>query len=358
MVLHIPQRRQLTRTATCRQTLRRKKDQGDNLGNGLQLVTPIEVDKDRWQPYFRLLLETPGREPARRVIWEIANWMFPQDKHFVREFQLSQFDQRIWEIYLWAAFREMKYDILQNEAPDFECLSPMIGIDFTVEATTVAPSVQGVLAEHPNPKTSEEYEGFLKAYMPMKFGSALTSKLNKRNAQGLAYWQHEHSKEKPFILAIADFHKGAVDNDHPFGSMTYTQGGLYIYLYGAKINWEFVDGKLIVLLAKIDELTYKSKSIPPGFFELPESENVSGVLFSNAGTIAKFDRMGVIAGLGASHHKYYRTGFKFDPDPNALVGIPSSVDVEDKIYEEKWCDELQFFHNPKAKYPMPPEWAN
>jgi hypothetical protein len=64
----------------------------------------------------------------------------------VEEFQNQAFDQRLWEIYLWAAFRDFGLDITQLEAPDFECRAP--GIDFTVEATTVAPSMIGPLVEH------------------------------------------------------------------------------------------------------------------------------------------------------------------------------------------------------------------
>lgn len=90
------------------------------------------------------------------------------------------------------------------EAPDFRCKGP--GIDFCVEATTVGPSTSGVLAEHPNPKTPEERLAFLENYMPMKFGSALSAKLNKTNAAGLHYWEMEEARNKPFAIAIADFH--------------------------------------------------------------------------------------------------------------------------------------------------------
>jgi hypothetical protein len=41
------------------------------------------------------------------------------------------------------------------------------------------------------------------------------------------------------------------------------------------------------------------KVIPSGFFDLPGPENVSAVLFSNSGTISKFNRMGVVAGFGS-----------------------------------------------------------
>jgi hypothetical protein len=111
-------------------------------------------------------------------------------------FQFDQFDQRLWELYLWAAFRELGLDVVQTEAPDFQCSAP--GIAFTVEATTAAASTAGPLAKHPDPGTPEEMAAFLANYMPMKFGSCLTGKLKKKDAQGRRYWERDDSKGKPF----------------------------------------------------------------------------------------------------------------------------------------------------------------
>ena len=76
------------------------------------------------------------------------------------------------------------------------------------------------------------------------------------------------------------------------------------------------------------------------------------ILRANAGTLAKFDRMGVIAGFASTSHRYYRVGLAYDADPNAVVGTPFSKDVNSADYEEHWSDELQIFHNPKAKHPF------
>jgi hypothetical protein len=37
--------------------------------------------------------------------------------------------------------------------------------------------------------------------------------------------------------------------------------------------------------------------------DLPDAENVSAVLFSNSGTIAKFNRVGALPGFGSSRRK-------------------------------------------------------
>jgi hypothetical protein len=242
--------------------------------------------------------------------------------------------------------------VTQLESPDFICRAP--GIEFTVEATTVAQSLTGPLAEHPNPNSTEEVSEFLLNYMPMKFGSSLTSKMNKTDAQGRHYWEREETKDKPFVLAIADFHKQA-DQDQP-GSMTFTHSALWPYLYGHRMEWELVEGQLKVEAIKNSTHTFGAKSIPSEFFDQPGTENVCAVLFSNAGTISKFDRMGVVAGFAAPDHKYYRMGTRYNPDPNAVSGIPFYEDVADPAYSEGWSDQLQIFHNPNAHIPLNHAW--
>jgi hypothetical protein len=296
-------------------------------------------------------METSGRAPSRAVFKEIGPWLAPSDPHFVSEFQFKQFDQRLWELYLWAAFRELGFDIEQPEAPDFLCTAP--GLSFTVEATTVAPSNAGPLAVHPDPKTPEEMQAFLADYMPMKFGSSLTSKLNKKNKDGESYWERGETANKPFILAIADFHK--TGNAEEPGSMTYTHSALWPYLYGHRVTWELVDGELVVRAEKHPDHAYNGKVVPSGFFDLSGAENVSAVLFSNAGTLSKFDRMGVAAGFAPAGHHYVRVGVRSNPDRNAIQGTPFYSEINAETYEEFWTDELQLFHNPNAKHPIAPE---
>lgn len=314
------------------------------------LDVPTGTSPDKLHPHFRVLLEEPSRAPARAVLNEIGPWLTPSDPHFVSEFQFKQFDQRIWEIYLWSALREMGFDITQPEAPDFLCRAP--GVEFTAEATTVTASTSGALMKHPDPKTPEEMRAFLADYMPMKFGSSLTSKLNKKNAAGESYWERGETAGKPFVLAIADFHKSGGVGDREGGSMPYTQSAIWPYLYGLRVDWEMQDDTLVVRAVPVESFTYNGKVVPAGFFDLPGAENVSAVLFSNAGTLAKFDRMGVSAGFEAPGHRYFRMGLRLDPDPNAAHGSPFSEEIVADNCSEGWADELQLFHNPKAKHPL------
>jgi hypothetical protein len=49
-------------------------------------------------------------------------------------------------------------------------------------------------------------------------------------------------------------------------------------------------------------------------------------------------------------------GVRHNPDPHATAGIPFSEDVGAATYTEFWSDELQLFHNPNARFPIPLEW--
>ena len=269
----------------------------------------------------------------------------------MREFQWHQFDQRLWELYLWATFREGGYDVAHGEAPDFRVSAP--GIAFAVEATTVAPSKDGVLSQHPDPKTPEEIAAFLADYMPMKYGNSLTNKLKRRSAAGKAYWEEGGAAGLPFVIAVADFHKPSSEGE--LGSMTYTQSAIWAYLYGFTTDWEMVDGKLVITNHDLNSHTFKGKTIESGFFSLPDAENISAVIFSNAGTLAKFDRIGVLAGYAPPNHRYIRSGIRYDPDPNAVTGTWFVEEVGIEGYSEGWADELQVFHNPRALRPLPKE---
>jgi hypothetical protein len=116
--------------------------------------------------------------------------------------------------------------------------------------------------------------------------------LNKTNKKGEHYWEMEHTKNCPFVLAIADFHAE--------GSMMWSSTALEHYLYGMRHDWHVSnDGQLII--TPIETSFVKDNGIEiKGFFSLENSENISAVLFSASGTISKFIRMGKIAGFGDS----------------------------------------------------------
>ena len=94
------------------------------------------------------------------------------------------------------------------------------------------------------------------------------------------------------------------------------------------------------------------KIVATNFFEQPETEHISGVLFSNASTIAKFNRMGVRAGFGDPWVSLVRKGVLIDPRAGMASATPFKIDVESPAYAEGWFDELILFHNPRALHPV------
>lgn len=235
-------------------------------------------------------------------------------------------------------------------APDY--VVEYFGLPFCIEAVTVNPSST---FDEPNPKNAKEAQLLRLNYMPIKFGSPLTTKLRKR------YWEEKHVKGKPLILAVHDYHQPAMLDTS--SSMIWSRFALMDYLYGVRPKFKEEGGKFVVehtrdefcvnaVLERIETHSWKGKEIPSNFFGLETAENISAVLFSNTATITTFNRMGKLAGLGSVDVKMVRSGFKFDPTPFALEPQQFIVDVDSPEYEESWSEGLVMYHNPNALYPI------
>ena len=74
--------------------------------------------------------------------------------------------------------------------------------EFCVEATTVNKSREGPLANPPSLETDEGRRSFMREFMPLKYGSALHTKFQKK------YWEKDNVKGKPLVFAVADFQGG------------------------------------------------------------------------------------------------------------------------------------------------------
>jgi hypothetical protein len=236
----------------------------------------------------------------------------------------------------------MNWAILNDHpAPDFHLVKGQHEV--FVEATTVNAEDPMTIAggSDPPPGPPENFWEFIEQVMTLKFGSPLHSKLSKR------YWDLPHVQGKPLVLAIADFHAPA--------SMTWSHTALSIYLNGLSPTViEGDDGQITGKEKPIPDFPKGASRIVP-FFEQPDTEHVSAILFSNAGTIAKFNRMGVRAGFGDPFVNLRRRGGWNDPTPDAFEAIPFDMDVENPFYSERWADELEMHHNPKALHPIDDE---
>jgi len=325
--------------------------QGDEKGLPHDILVP-QVAEDKLHPYFKILINEASKEAARNLIREIVYSYVDIDGNYIKDFQTTGFDARLWELYLYIYLHSSGFEINNNyNAPDY--VISRFGYESTIEAVTVNANKD---FDEPSPKNHIESFKLSKDYMPIKFGSSLFSKLQKK------YWEKMHVKSKPFILAIHDFHMAATID--ALGSMTWSRNALVDYLYGVRIKATIDgEGKILMDLRKtkdgvepiteeIKSHTWKGKTIPSNFFELPDSENVSAILFSNNGTLTTFNRMGKLAGLGGKDVKMIRTSFVQDPDPFATEPILKVSDVDSPEYEEAWSDGLVMYHNPNAIYPV------
>lgn len=237
-----------------------------------RLFHPV-LTTERQHPDFRVLSAATGYSPAKEILAEIAYTFEDPDGNYIEQFQGDGFDARLWELYLYAALHENDFLISRDfHAPDYICSK--YGAPLVLEATTVNPTQDGETVE----SVKEDPDGIEMAnYMAIKFANALYAKLQKR------YWELGHVKDKPLILAVADFRK-------PEG-VHYSAKFLQEYLYGQRQTRK---GNTYVY-TPIQEHVYKNRKKPSGFFTLPDSENISAVLFSDGGTISKFNRMGKLA---------------------------------------------------------------
>jgi transposase-like protein len=296
--------------------------------------------REKQHPNFKHLDNSISLLSAKEVIKEISYHYQDIDGNFIEQFQsVNGFDSRVWELYLFCFFREQFFSFKRNhEAPDY--LIEKLNYEIAVEAVIV--SRKNEITKDLKPKNEEEIKRLIENDTPLLFGSALFDKMKKK------YWEKDHVKNKPFIIAIADFHDDM--------SMTWSYNALLNYLYGYKYEHSYdANGKLVVKPIKIDN--YKKKNgaeIPSGFFFQPESENVSAILFSSCGTLSKFNRMGKQAGFGSTKNMLIRHGTYFNHEPNASKPNLRRYQVNESC-DETWSEGAVIYHNPNALIPLNPE---
>lgn len=276
---------------------------------------------------------------TREVMAEIARWYVDLDGNFVKDFQSTGFDARLWELYLFTAFTELGFTIDRSKpVPDFRLSRGDRRI--FVEAVTANPSHgQQFGIAGPPPPPPEDFAHYIEHEMPQKFGSPLRSKVAKR------YWLDPDVAGHPFVFALADFHSPA--------SMTWSHTALSFYLYGVGVELREGHPNYKKSIEKpLGDHVVGTKVVPTNFFAQDEHRDVSAILFSNAGTTAKFNRMGVLAGYGDPRVKLRRVGALYNHEPGAVDPVKFDIDIEDPDYEEAWSDEIEIYHNPNARVPL------
>jgi hypothetical protein len=306
--------------------------QGDETGKPVDFFTSI-VSVESLNPGFRKLVSERGLSSARALIGELMYYFEDVDKTFVRQFQTGGFDARVWELYLYALFTELGYGFDRSRAsPDFHCQGPLG--ELFVEATTVNPS-----AAPPDVGDTPDV-AYFENYVPMKFGSVLLSKLNKR------YWELPHVAGKPLVFALQDF--------HTVRAMSWSNTSLVEYLYGIRqVRRNNPDGSSVIVSEPIKEFVWEGKTVAAGFFSQSDTENVSAVIANPEGTISKFNRIGFLAGFGDRSIRMIRNGQAYSY--GALDPENFAREISAPEYSETWCEGLSVYHNPRAMHPLHPQ---
>jgi len=231
-------------------------------------------------------------------------------------------------------------------SPDF-CIENRFGDMAWVEAVTANPAVPYNHVNAPISAAPQTREELSLGSAALRFAKTLGNKLERR------YDTLPHVAGKPLMIAIADFHAPA--------SMVWSREGLVGYLYGLQADVVDVDGRREVIGVPASHLLGGS-AFPAGLFANDLHSELSAVIFSNACSIAKLNRVSVSAGGTPKGLRYMRIGKFLDREPDALEGIPFCLDVASAEYGslwphgyEPWSAELEVFHNPHARHPVPHE---
>ena len=286
-----------------------------------------------------------GFSGAIQLINTVFNSTKQIDKDFKIQFQKNGFDARIWELYLLATFKEFGFEIVRDRtSPDFELLLPGNKKVF-VEAVTSNPEfnkeIEDKLQIVRNLK-DEQIPGYLKMLRETSLTKIAGALFNKYK---LKYWKREWIKGHPLILAVEAFH-------HAF-ALDITDSALVGYLYGIDHTWYHDEsGHLIIDTYERSEHSDGKKTIPSNFFSLPGAENISAVIFSNSGTVSKFNRLAKLKGYSNQSVMMVREGTCYDHDPDAVKPNYFRYVVGKNGPVETWREGLAVYHNPNAIYKL------
>lgn len=305
------------------------------------------------------LYDLAGREPSD-VFRMLANsthypaaWALNQlylalpkpDRNWVSDCQTTNFHTRLWEAQLLASFREQGLLVEQPyESPDFR-IENRLGGEAWVEAVTANPPVPYNHVNAPFADVPTDLEEIFFGAAALRFAKTIGNKLVRR------YDQLPHVAGKPFILAVADFQAS--------GSMMWSREGLIGYLHGSGAMAIEVNGQMEAVPMPADHLMGPAR-FPAGLFANDQHSELSAIIFTNACSMAKLNRVAISGGGAPKGYRYTRVGNFFDRAPGALKGIPFCLDITSDSYRslwphgyEPWTAEMEVFHNPFARHPVP-----
>ena len=145
----------------------------------------------------------------------------------------------------------------------------------------------------------------------------------------------------------------AIEAFHDDESLTFTDAALTRYVFGIDQSGSLdVRGALSIKTDTVNLHRTQSKQVPSNFFNQPEAEHISGIMFTNAGTTGKFGRMGYQHGYGNDRFAVSRSGLAYSQDHSSLDPQLFSYNLDESPLVETWGQGLVVLHNPSALRPL------
>jgi hypothetical protein len=306
-----------------------------------EIYKPL-VSEEKLNKKFKLLTESSLFDPAKNIIENICVLFDDKDGNFIKDFQSTGFDGRLWEIYLFIFLFENKFKFIDDvDRPDFHVKKG--DCDFFIEASLSAEKIDEEYTEEFIKKYVKEEDLEIQKkitdYYSIRLGSVLFSKLNKK------YWELDWVQNKPLVFAITP--------SHNYISKFLPPSKITEYLYGIKVITEETDDELLHIKDEtVEEHIHKEKKIPSNFFSHPDTENISAIIFSNNCDLHKFNRMGYEHSLSEKELIMIRSGYKFDDSKPNAKAKEFAHQIEKGKSTEDWNESLTVYHNPNANIPL------
>jgi len=130
----------------------------------------------------------------------------------------------------------------------------------------------------------------------------------------------------------------------------------YLYGMGQRPHRD-VHGNLKPVRYPLTEHKVGDKRIPSSFFESPDAERISAVLFCNVGTADKFNRIGHQGEHRAPNMAMMHSGTCLGRNLNSTTPDVFAYEVGNSNWEaESWSQGTVLLRNPNALHPLPEGW--
>ena len=107
----------------------------------VDLFTP-GVPESKLNEKFKTIATAPGSAPARHLLQQFFSLLPRPDGNFIRDFQTTGFDARIWELFLFAFGVKTGFKVDRSfDRPDFLFSADCNGKQAWIEAVTSNPTV-------------------------------------------------------------------------------------------------------------------------------------------------------------------------------------------------------------------------